>query len=191
MCLEGDAQDSKIVDLKKYIDAEKKTVRSITGEIAWDYGKGLCTINTPKVQGVTGFLAKSKTFALADVTIESADAYATVIVAAMDDKPLRKPGKCWCRSATVRLPTDWKQKPLRFAPNKGEKEVDGFEIVAHGKAPWQILDTRMTLTVANANLKTATLLDVNGMKIKDVPVEKTAKGLSVKLPAEAMYLVLR
>jgi len=66
-----------------------------------------------------------------------------------------------------------------------------LEIVSHGKAPWQIVDTQMTLTITNTNLKTATLLDANGMKIKDVPVEKTAKGLSVKLPAEAMYLVLR
>ena len=149
---------AKIVDLKKYINLEKKTVRGITGEIAWDYGKGLCTIDAPKVQGVTGFLAKNKTFALADVTIEATNEYATVIVAALDDKPLRESGKVLIQVGTTAHPTDWKQKPLKFAPNKGEKEVEGFEIVAHGKAPWQIVDTQMTLTLANTNLKTATLL---------------------------------
>ena len=47
----GDPAKTTTVDLAKYIDKEKKTVRSITGEIRLDYGTGLCTVDTAQGPG--------------------------------------------------------------------------------------------------------------------------------------------
>jgi hypothetical protein len=52
----GDPAKSKVEDLAPYVHADKKTVSSNTGEIALDYGVGVCTINAPKIKGACGFL---------------------------------------------------------------------------------------------------------------------------------------
>ena len=74
-----------IQDFSKNLDAGKNQIHSTTGELTWDYGVGLCTINAPKAQGVTGFLKNGGTIKCADVEIESGNDYATVLVVAMDD----------------------------------------------------------------------------------------------------------
>jgi len=66
-----------VIDLSRYIDARKKVVRSITGEVALDHGNGLCTVDTPKAQGACGFLAKAGVIRLGDVAIRSQNGYAT------------------------------------------------------------------------------------------------------------------
>ena len=60
----GDPSQSRAVDLGPYLREDKKTVRSITGQLFMDYGKGLCAIDAPKAQGVTGFLKKAGTVKL-------------------------------------------------------------------------------------------------------------------------------
>jgi hypothetical protein len=42
--------------LNTFIDRKNQTVRSVTGELMLDYGKGISVLNAPKAQGVTGFL---------------------------------------------------------------------------------------------------------------------------------------
>jgi hypothetical protein len=37
----------------------------------------------------------------------------------------------------------------------------------------------------------ATVLDANGMPAGDLPVQKTADGVKIELPAEALYVVLQ
>jgi hypothetical protein len=54
---------SRITDLSRYIDHQNKIVRSVTGELTWDYGRGLVTVNAPQAQAATGFLS-GKTIAL-------------------------------------------------------------------------------------------------------------------------------
>jgi hypothetical protein len=50
----GDPTQSKVADLSPFINANARTVKSITGELELDYGKGVCALNSPKAQGVTG-----------------------------------------------------------------------------------------------------------------------------------------
>ena len=94
----GDPARSTAIDLTKYIDSDNKMVRSNTGEIEMDYGRGLCTLNAPKAQGATGFLKKAGAVKLADVTIASGNDYATVLVVSMDGKPLKASGGVTCFS---------------------------------------------------------------------------------------------
>ncbi|HVR83863.1 MAG TPA: hypothetical protein VMU54_06085, partial [Planctomycetota bacterium] len=81
----GDPAKTTAVDLTKYIDEQKKTVRSTTGELLFNYGAGYCTIDAPKAQGVTGFLAKSGPFALGRLTIDSKNEYGAILAVPLDD----------------------------------------------------------------------------------------------------------
>ena len=180
----GDPSKSSVVDFKSYIDETAKTVTSITGELALDYGKGLCTINAPKAQGVTGFLNKSGDFKLADIAIHSGNAYASILAVSMDDKELKRSAKILIQIGTTERPTGWATKPAKVGKRDGE------EVTSFGKAPWQIVDADVTLTLDNAALKTAHVLDVNGMTVKDIPLQDVAGKKQLVLPANALYLVL-
>ena len=66
------------MDLKRFIDHKKNVVHSVTGQITWNYGEGICTIDAPQAQGASGFLKKTSPIKLKDVTIQSSNDYATV-----------------------------------------------------------------------------------------------------------------
>src|SRR5262249_35236341 len=67
----GDPAKTSVVELSRYIDSEKKTVPSITGEIRLDHGLGLCMIDAAKAQGASGFLKKAGDIKLTHVRIRS------------------------------------------------------------------------------------------------------------------------
>ena len=94
----SDPAKTTVADLSRYIDREKKVVRSDTGQLAWDYGRGLCTLDAPRAQGVTGFLRPVGSIKLGDVTIRSENQYATVLVVSLDGTPLAPAVACWSRS---------------------------------------------------------------------------------------------
>jgi hypothetical protein len=72
-----------------------------------------------------------------------------------------------------------------------KKPVQGKQIVAVGKTPFQITNVDATVAVNNPSLKTATLLDINGMAVGTLPTTRKGATFSVKLPPNAMYVVLR
>ena len=181
----GNPAKSTVVDLSKYIDPSMKSITSITSELKWDYGRGLCTVNAPKAQGVAGFLKKVESIALADVTIKSGNDYATVLVVAMDDKPLAVSGKVLVQVGTTERPTGWKTRPAKVGGQDGEQVVD------FGKAPWLIVEGDVTVTIRNAQVKTATVLDPNGMAVKRLPLTESAGGgRAFVFPPDALYVVL-
>jgi hypothetical protein len=181
----GDPAKSTVAaDLGKYIDEGKKTIRSITGELEMDYGNGVCTLNAPKAQGVTGFLKKAGTFKLADVTIASGNEYATVLVVSMDQRPLKTSARVLVQVGTIQRPTGWRTTPVKVGKDDGE------QIVSFGKAPWQIVKGDVTVTIRNPAIKTAIVLDANGMSAGKMPLEAAPGGKTLKFPPDAMYVVL-
>jgi len=181
----GDPAKSKVVDLKQYIDDAAKKAKSITGELEMDYGKGICVLNSPKAQGVTGFLNKVGVFKLGDVEIKSANEYATVLVVSLDDKELKSSAKILVQVGTIARPTGWATKNVKV------QKKDGEQVVNFGKAPWQIIESDITLSIKNAVLKTAVVLDANGMAVKEIPLVDEAGRKSCKLPANTLYVVLK
>ncbi len=185
----SDASKSFVADLSPYIDRDAGTVRSNTGQIDLDYGLGLYRVNAPKAQAAAGFLAQAGAVELADVTIDCHNAYASIVVVPLDDQPLATSGKVLVQVGTVTRPTGWKARPAKFEAS-GQR-IDGFRIVEVGENPWQIEKTRATVTVRNGGLAKATLLDINGMAVREVPVSRDGDAITVELPPETMYLVLQ
>jgi len=191
----GDPKNSKVIDLNKYIDTKNKIVKSITEELEWDYGKGICLLKAPKAQGATGFLGKIGRFNLPSVEIHCKNKYATIFVVSMDDKPLTDSKKILIQVGTVQRPTRWKTKPIVFTPANRpaykKEKVEGEEIIDYGTAPWQIRKNKVRIYIDNDIVKKAYVLDANGM-IKQVIRLRIAKGKKVlNFPKDAMYVVLK
>ena len=186
----GDPAQTKVADLAPYIDAHSKTVKSETGEVRLNYGKGLCVVNAPKAQGVTGFLKGAGPITLGDVTISSGNPYATVAVVSLDDLPLRRSHHVLVQVGTAARPTGWQVKEADFPSEDGKTTLHGYEVVKTGAAPWQIVNADITLTVTNPALTRATLLDPAGYPVRAVPVTRIGGKLTVKLPADTLYLAL-
>jgi hypothetical protein len=176
---------SQVADLIPYIDGPRKTVRSVTGEIKLNYGDGWCQLDTPKAQGVTGFLKAAGPAKLADVEIRSANDYVTVLVVAMDDKPLAASGKILVQVGTAERPLGWKTKPATVSGRAGE------EIVSYGRAPWMIVRGDVEIAIANPALKTARVLDANGMPLSAIQLEASAGRKTFRFPPDALYVVIQ
>ncbi|MBL7223852.1 MAG: hypothetical protein ISS72_08365, partial [Candidatus Brocadiae bacterium] len=185
----GDPAKSAAVDLAKYIDRERKVVRSITGEVETDYGRGVYRVNAPKAQAVAGFLGAAGPQRLADVEITCRNRYATIVVVPLDDQPIRESRKVLVQVGTLARPTGWTVRPARVR-HEG-KQTDAHYILSTGKAPWQVEKADATVTVANPRLAKATLLDMNGMPTATRVALKAKEGrVSVTLPPNTLYLVL-
>ena len=185
----GEPSKSRVSDLKPFIDREKKIVRSNTGEIVTDFGRGLYTVNAPMAQATAGFLAAAGPVRLADVTIDCRNEYATVAVVPLDDKPIGQSESVLVQVGTVCRPAGFKARPAKF--KAGEELVEGFRILDTGKGNWQVENTRATVSVANRMVQRATLLDMNGQPVRDVELKREAGRVQVELPAEAVYIVLQ
>jgi len=180
----GNPAQSRVADLTKFIHEDTKTIVSATGQLQLDYGRGLCVLTCPKAQGVTGFLKTRGVFKLADVEIRSGIDYATVLVVALDNKPLRESGKILVQVGTTERPMGWKTQPAMLAERAGQ------QVVSFGHAPWMIVRADVTLTLGNPHLKTARVLDPNGMPLKTVPLENSGDRQSFKFPEDSLYVIV-
>jgi len=181
----GDPAQSRAGDLRPYLQEDQQVIRSNTGQLHLAYGKGLCTLNAPKAQGVTGFLKNGGTVQCDDVAIQSGNDYATVLVVAMDDKPLSSSRKILVQVGTTERPLGWKTKPVQVQGRAGE------EVVSFGRAPWMIVNGDVTLVLKNTEITKARVLDANGMPLKEVPLAASADRRTLTFPADALYVVLQ
>ena len=178
-----------MADLKQFIDEPSKEVRSITGELTFNYDKGFCLLNAPKAQGVAAFFKNQKSFKTADVEIASDNDYGTVAVVSMDDKPIRQSGKLLVQVTTQCRPTGWQEKPVTIKMKEGT--FPGFEVVNFGKAPWQVTRAKVTLTISNPGLAKATVLDANGNAAGEAKLVKRGDEVESSFPEDALYVILQ
>lgn len=176
------AGKTEVADLKAFISADTQTVHSVTRQLAWNYGDGVCTLDSPKAQGATGDLASAGAIRLDTITITSRNKYALVLAVSMDDQPLSTSNKVLLQIGTTARPHGWKTEVA--GNNK-------LKITSLGSSPWNIENTQLEFTIANPSLRTATLLDANGVAVEEIEVAKKEGSLEVALPQNAMYVILR
>jgi hypothetical protein len=84
--VDGPVANPIVKDYEKFIDIEKKQIRSNTGQLLWSYrGHGYFTVDTPGTQAVIGFAGGEK-FAFADVEVEMESDFACLYVSARNPK---------------------------------------------------------------------------------------------------------
>jgi len=178
-------------DLRRFIDRDKKFVRSATEEIMWDYGRGVCTVDALRVQGACGFLGTRGEVALADVTLRCENRYAAVFVVSLDGRPLAESGSVLVQVGTTARPTGWRTAPFSFTPNGAGRAVGGEQIKEIGTGPWRVENTRLEFALRNPILRKATLVDASGHAVRRLALDRRRDKLTLTLPPDAMYVVLR
>ncbi|WMJ74596.1 carbohydrate binding domain-containing protein [Cytophagaceae bacterium ABcell3] len=88
-----------IGDFASFHDADKKVIKSETGELALDYGAGVMQIRSENVQGVTGGL-KGQKFSFPFMDVEVQNSWASVLVVSADGKPLSESKKVYLVTTT-------------------------------------------------------------------------------------------
>ena len=180
----ADPSDSMVKDVSKFIDREAKTIRSITDELAWDYGKAIATMNTPKAQGAAGFLGEMGAIDFTNVKIAMRNDYGTVMVVALDDRPLDDSKKILVQCMAIDQLYGWETS-----------EPDGLSgtIQSVGSAPWgvQKFDTTITLRLSGDAASKITACDENGYPTER-KVQSSVNGneLRVEIDPETAYTVI-
>ncbi|HET6557882.1 MAG TPA: hypothetical protein VFG54_11250, partial [Prolixibacteraceae bacterium] len=130
----GDASSTRISpELKQWVDTENKLIKSSSGEMEWDYSKGICLVNTEKAKGVCGFMNGGK-FNLGKVHIASNNNYAAVWVVAMDNQPIESSAKVLIQVGTIYQPSGWKEEEADFKADN--QNLHGFKVLDTGSMPW-------------------------------------------------------
>ncbi len=181
---------SFVAKLSKYIHANRRLVISNTGEIRLNYGLGICILNTPRAQGVVGFLSRNKThqFRLADVKISCTNHYASILVVSMDGLPLSRSRRVLIQVGTIARPTGWKSEPATFSVRG--RRIYGRKVVSTGANPWRLRCIHAAVTIHNLVLRTATLLNPAGQAAATVPTKHHAGSLFIHLPPRTLYVLL-
>jgi hypothetical protein len=169
---------AKLKDLAPYIDRKAQIIRSTTGELLLDYGKGVLTINTPAAQGVSGALKDAGPADLKTVAIASDMPLGHIIAVSLDGKPLATSQKI-----LLQVMSEEKATGFETEPAGGQT----LRIKSIGHDPWQVRELRGTVRLKRpdaAQLK-VTALDFNGYRAKAM-----GTAAEIKLdPATLYYLI--
>ncbi|HPU71142.1 MAG TPA: beta-galactosidase [Bryobacteraceae bacterium] len=139
-------------DLSRYLDEQRKVVRSETGQLVWDYSdRGFFTINTAGTQGVVGF-ASGREHALSDVTITVETPFALVYVTSLDKtQPIAKAGSLLVQA-------------IARTANTGMKVTAAGRVVERGNPPVLIEPVRATIKIRRSGRCEVHPLDHDGRR---------------------------
>jgi hypothetical protein len=182
------------------IDSSAQRIRSATGQHELDWGRGLFSLDTPRAQGFTGLLGPAShgknTLTTSALTLRNAPGYGALIAVSLDGQPLTTASRILVQLSTQARPTGWQTTPTEFQTQPGGLDapaavkMTGEKITALGRAPWRIGHFSGSLQLANPALTTATVCDANFLPLRRIPVTPESNGVSLILPADALYVVL-
>jgi hypothetical protein len=171
------ATETRMGDLRKLIDHEKRFVISSTGELKLDYGKGILTINAPEAQGGSGNLAAEGLIETADLKIRCPLDVAHILVVAVDGKPIGHSAKMLLQLMSEEQNSGFQAEEI----SPGTKKITKL-----GSDPWEVKRLAGNVEFKNGPVSLAPL-DYNGY-----PARKEIVGKSFDLlPDTIYYLVTR
>jgi hypothetical protein len=151
-----DAGTSTAVDYSKYWDHDKKVVRSMTGELTWNYGKQFVTVGTTKTQGIIG-RAEGAPVPLPGANVTVKTPFVSLFTP-LDDKPLAESKDILITALARDMQTNTKYSE------------DGKKLEQIGTPPLLLEPVQATIKLAGAAPAAINVLDVYG-----VPTGKTVK----------------
>jgi hypothetical protein len=174
----GPTGPSRGPDLSTLIDRRARTVRSMTGELNWDYGRGLMTVDAASAQGATGFLARAGTIKLSRLTIQSPLEYGAILLVAMDGRPLAASHKMLLQVMSEESNFGWS------APGQGLRQI-----LDVGGPPIVVKRLAGTLTIDRPDAAALRVrpLDANGYPSSSAA--SSSGGRLALLPTTLYYLI--
>jgi hypothetical protein len=155
-----DGGKSKALDLDKYWNPTKKIVRSMTGQLEWDYGRQLVTLRAPKTQAIVG-RAAGEPIELPGVSAKVKTPFVSLIFTPLDDKRLQE-----SQHILITAMARDRQTNTEYSP-------DGKQLLAIGGPPLLMEPVEATIRLKGDNPQAVTVLDLNGVPTSvKVPVAK-------------------
>ena len=157
------------INLSRYLDMQKREIRSATGELYWNYGQGYVTANTPRTQAAVGFLGP-QAVKLADCDIRVTNLIASVLVTSWDGLPLKE-------SRHILITAVGRSRNTDMAYSRG-----GRRLLAIGKPPVLLEGVRGTVALNRAGRCTVSALSPYGYKT--VEVQPAVQGPAIVVPMD-------
>ncbi len=186
-----DANNTKLMNLAPYINMKKKTVRSATGQLFWNWKDGYSTLNTPRAQGACGFLKKAGKIKLDNVMISSDNEYGTIVVVAIDGLNINDSQKILVQVITEDSNYGFKSVPVKDDPSD-KKQIKGMrEITDIGRPPMLVKNIGGSVIIKTANAENAKVyaLDFCGYK-KSSLNSGSARNVKIDLQPDVLYYMI-
>jgi len=168
----------EVADLRPLIDHGKQTLRSGTGELGFDYGKGVLRIDAPCAQGVSGMVAQAGAVETRDLSIRSTMALGHIIIVALDNQPLSRSRKMLLQVMSEEKTTDFQT----------ESAGPGLQRILNiGKDPWLFKRLEGAVKLKRSD---ATRLDVTALDFNGYPAGKSGTADNISLKPSALYYVI-
>jgi hypothetical protein len=172
------AGKTQVKDLAPFLDAAAQTVKSSTGELHLDYGKGLLRLTADKAQGAAGNLREGGALDLPALTIESPLDLACILLVPLDGQPVTGSKKLLLQVMT-------EEKATGFATE--DAGSGRLRITSIGTDPWLFRNPEGTVTFKRAD---AAALRIQPLDFNGYPAGEALKGPVLRLlPGTAYYLV--
>ncbi|MEX2093127.1 MAG: hypothetical protein WD971_10645 [Pirellulales bacterium] len=156
------------VDYSKFWDERKKTIRSATGELEWDYGHERIIVRTAKTQAIVGKTGDGKSggraIELPDVAATFKTPFVSVIFTPLDDRPLKESKQILITALA------------RDAQSGAKYNGDGTRLEAVGTAPLMLEPVQATLRLAGAKPRSVVPCDHYGVPMSGKRVEIAENG---------------
>ncbi len=168
-----------IEEFKKYFDEKNNIVRSETGELTIDGNNGILQINSPRVQGVTGFIANRK-FDFPFFACSLSNTNASIYIVSADGKDLGKSKQMYLVAAG----------PVKMSSQKYNATRSTLDNIGELPALAQVLKGTISFkTTKSASGITVTPLSMSGIKGKPLAVSGKNKELDLSKGKTQVYEV--
>lgn len=142
-----------IEEFRKFFDEKNNIIRSETGELTIDGNNGILQINSPRVQGVTGFIGNRK-FDFPFFACSLSNAHASIYLVSADGKDLMKSKRMYLVATG----------PVKMSSQKYNPARTALEDAGKLPALAQVLKGSITFKTKSASGITVTPLSMSGKK---------------------------
>jgi hypothetical protein len=145
-----DGGTSAKADWNQYWDKDAGVVRSMTGELVWDYSNRVVTARTPKTQAVVGF-AGGQTFDLPGLKVAVTTPFVSLIFTPLDDRALKESTNILVTAMARDMNTNAKYSE------------DGTQLLAVGGPPLLMEPVQAVIQLKGAPPAEVNVLDIYGV----------------------------
>ena len=164
--------------LAPLVDHDGQVVKSSTGELRLDYGRGVLTLNAARAQGVSGALKQAGVTDLRDLQISSDLELGHIIAVSLDDKPLASAGRILLQVMSEEKESNRQTEAVTASVKR---------IVNIGGDPWRVKDLSGSVRFKSAN---ASGLKIQPLDFNGYPAGKSSSGPDLRLDHSTMYYLI-
>jgi hypothetical protein len=161
------------------------------GQLKLDWGKGLFRVNSPRSQGIAGFLNSVGQVDLDDVSLTSSNEFGAILVIALDNLPIAQSQKILIQAMTEDNPYHWQEQDQVFTNNN--VVYAGKKILSMGQPPMNVVNINGAVTLkglGQGHSFTVHVLDENGYDRSGGSSQVMGPDLKITLPPNSLYTVV-